>query len=376
MALARSLGVSVLVSFFAFACAAHADTPLYVATVSAFEAEVRSGAGTSLQLYPTNRLRKGDRVEVVKELEGGWLAIKPPPGSFSWINSRFVQQIVPGKPMWVVVTAPDARVPLLLGSDLRTDKPTVEGARVTRGTQLRAVGPMRDSDDGRWLPVEPPPSEVRYIRAEAVSRVVREAGAAVAPPGATLVKPTQPDTPNPANPANSAVEASPADDPRWQRARQAEQAGRYDEAIQLYQQLGKDLAKTDYSLSLQALNRAHALETRPGAARSAPGAETRYSPPPPPGASGAKAASTTITLPAGWVSSGPGRLSRTGSNLDYQRLYTLLNSQGRPILYVIAQPGFSLEEYVDRNLEVYGVRVYRNDLRAYLLTAMQVRQLP
>lgn len=342
---------------------------LYVATVSAFEAEVRSGAGSSLQLYPTNRLRKGDRVEVVKELEGGWLAIKPPPGSFSWVNSRFVQQIVPGKAMWMVVAAPDARVPLLLGSDVRTDKPTVEGARVTRGTQLQAVGPMRDADDGRWLPVAPPPSEVRYIRAEAVSRA---AGAPVAPPGSSANL----GNPRPDASARTAAD-SPATDPRWHRASEAEKAGRQDEAILLYRQLGKDLAKTDNALSLQALNRAYMLEQSRGgrvAARPPLGAEARYTPPPPPGNAGATP--PAVALPAGWVSSGPGRLSRTGSNLDSQRLYTLLNSQGRPILYVIAQPGYSLEQYADHNLEVYGTRIYRNDLRAYLLTAMQVKPLP
>src|SRR5688572_23626318 len=104
---------------------------LYSATVVVSEAEVRSGAGTSSQLYPTNRLRKGDRVDVVKELDGGWLAIKPPAGSFSWINSKFVQRI--GNTMtYLVVAHPDTRVPLLLGSSLKTDKPSVEGAKVER----------------------------------------------------------------------------------------------------------------------------------------------------------------------------------------------------------------------------------------------------
>src|SRR5262245_49929858 len=109
---------------------------LYPAVVTAPEAEVRSGAGNSPQLYPTNRLRKGEQVEVVQEMPGGWLAIKPPPGSFSWINTRFVQELLPGRGLWVVNTHPDVRVPVRVGSELRTDPPTIEGARLARGTQL------------------------------------------------------------------------------------------------------------------------------------------------------------------------------------------------------------------------------------------------
>src|SRR5262245_4278467 len=67
------------------------DAVLYTASVVPLEAEVRCGPGNSPRLYPTNRLKKGDRVEVVRELQDGWLAIKPPPGSFSWINMRFLQ---------------------------------------------------------------------------------------------------------------------------------------------------------------------------------------------------------------------------------------------------------------------------------------------
>src|SRR5437764_628302 len=74
------------------------------------EAEVRCGPGDTPQMYVTSRLRKGDRVEVVKELDGGWLAIKPPTGSFSWINMRFAQQITPGRPMWTVLAIPGTSV--------------------------------------------------------------------------------------------------------------------------------------------------------------------------------------------------------------------------------------------------------------------------
>lgn len=285
--------LGALVAALLAAAAEDAGKVQYVATVKVPEAEVRSGAGASAELYSTNRLHKGDKVEVIKELEDGWLAIKPPPGSFSWINSRFVEEAPPGKPMWVVVAHPEARVPLLIGSDVRKDKPTVESVRVVRGTLLRSIGPMRSADDGRWLPVEPPAAEVRYLRAEAVSRTGIEADTAAAPTAPPLARSQQ--------------------------------------------------------------GRVAAKPLQPAAA--------------PPSAA-------TVTLPAGWVSSGPGHLVPAGRCLDYQRTYLLLNSQGLPIVYVTAPPGYSLESYVQRNVELYGVRQHRQDIRADHMTAMQVKLLP
>src|SRR4051794_8899708 len=78
----------------------------YVAVITQADAEVRSGPGAEASLYPTNRLQRGQRVEVVKELPGGWLEIKPPAGSFSWVNTRFIDPVMPSAPApqttWVV----------------------------------------------------------------------------------------------------------------------------------------------------------------------------------------------------------------------------------------------------------------------------------
>src|SRR5205814_1661991 len=80
--------------------------------------------------------------------------------------------------------------PLLVGSAIKSDRPTVEGLRVAAGQQLKSVGPMRLADDGYWLPVEPHSEEMRYIRAESVSRKPAETVAG-APPGL----PPTPDAP-------------------------------------------------------------------------------------------------------------------------------------------------------------------------------------
>jgi hypothetical protein len=74
-------------------------------------------------------------------------------------------------------------------------------------------------------------------------------------------------------------------------------------------------------------------------------------------------------------SSGPGRLKRVGQTLDASPLYILENSRGVPILYATAQPGYSLDVYVNRNVELIGPRQLRPDLRAYHMVVRQVKPL-
>src|SRR5262245_7338497 len=65
------------------------------ATVTATEVKVRSGPGD--RFYATSKLKQGDPIEVVplppERQQPGWLAIKPPKGSFSWVSARFVKKI-------------------------------------------------------------------------------------------------------------------------------------------------------------------------------------------------------------------------------------------------------------------------------------------
>src|SRR5262249_14268174 len=107
--------------------ALHADAappdPLYTATVKVPEVRVRSGPSDDEKMYPTSRLHQGDKVEVVKERDDGWLEIKPPSGSFSWINTRFLERR--NQWIWVVHTDDDTPVPVLVGSALLETKPTV-----------------------------------------------------------------------------------------------------------------------------------------------------------------------------------------------------------------------------------------------------------
>ena len=57
--------------------------------IAADQAEVASGPGR--RFYTTARLPRGTKVEVYREDDAGWLAIRPPEGSFSWVPAEHVE---------------------------------------------------------------------------------------------------------------------------------------------------------------------------------------------------------------------------------------------------------------------------------------------
>lgn len=57
----------------------------YKVAVTAPNVTVRSGPGA--QFYATGEISAGDEVEVYERKGGGWLAIRPPAGSFNWVEA-------------------------------------------------------------------------------------------------------------------------------------------------------------------------------------------------------------------------------------------------------------------------------------------------
>ena len=49
---------------------------------------------------------------------------------------------------------------------------------------------------------------------------------------------------------------------------------------------------------------------------------------------------------------------------------------GQPRLYVTARPPLNLEQFVNRNVELYGPMIYSGDLRANYMEVVQVTPLP
>jgi hypothetical protein len=373
MRFARLLGGLTLV--LVVAATASAQTAIY--TVKQPQAEARSGPSDAPLHYVTNRLLQGDKVEVIREEPSGWLAIKPPVGSFSWVNTRLLRQL--SKNVWIVES--EAPVEVLYGSTFREEKPTVISSRLTRGTQIESIGqPWTPPDGGIWVRIKPPPSEVRYVRAADVRPDAAPGGPA---PPATVAG-TQssasegqnwnrpvPLVPPPAVDRPAAVLQSPAN-PRWQEAERAEREGRVNEAIELYTQLGQTVANSDHELAMRCYNQANAL--RRGRTYTT---ETRLRP---------VAAGTVSQNAAGYAQQNcctpcgqngyifRGRLRPAYQSLDYLRTYALENQKGEIIAYV-TPAGVNLEPHVNRVVEVSGVACWRGDVRNNYVRASQVTPL-
>jgi hypothetical protein len=127
------------------------------------EVEVRGGP--TLQYFPTSKLRYGDHVLVMRQSEQqpGWLAIKPPQGSFSWICDKFIKQI---DQRTAVVTMDGAS--LKPGSTVSNKAPNFESVKIPVGCIVTIIGAGVTADGKTWMPIQPWPTEVRFIPGEAV----------------------------------------------------------------------------------------------------------------------------------------------------------------------------------------------------------------
>ncbi len=320
------------------------------AVVTDKEIEVRSGP--SVRFYATCKLSQGARVEVVQEVEGGWLAIKPPPGSFSWINDHFIERH--GRSAVVL----GAKTPVRVGSSLTDIEPTVERVQLERGAQVVIIGEALYKD-GIWWPIEPPPQEYRYIPRDAVKMT-------------TAVETVVSASPAPGTPSSVPGAPVPGGDSLFTQAEQAERAGDYSRAVDLYRQQAQQT--TDHDLQVRCLNRIQFIQTGNHAALTAPPVDNRLTPVPPSSPTAVYPAPRPAA-PSGSQTSGPGRLRRVPFTIDGRPAYALVDSAERLLMYVTAVPGLNLELLMNQAVELYGTLVYRADLRTYYMTAAQVRQL-
>jgi len=130
----------------------------YKAYVVSEEVYVRSGPGKNY--YPTAKLKRGDEVEVHRHDPGGWYAIRPTPGSFSWVSGRYLQK----KDKDLAVVTAD-RVAARVGSELSDIRDVIQ-VRLERGEVVEIHGEKQfasSSEAGVWYKIAPPSGEFRWI---------------------------------------------------------------------------------------------------------------------------------------------------------------------------------------------------------------------
>jgi hypothetical protein len=410
----------------AFSLIARAGAVPYQATVVVPEVEVRCLPSASANSYPTGKLPQGASVEVLEEKEGGWLAIKPPAGSCSWVQTRFLMRPYPNAPSGVIL---GEGVEVRVGCNNPDRKPDVFQVRLSRGAQVVILNQPKAYEDetGVWVMIQPPDKEVRYIPANAARAVGPVQTVSSAPPATgSQLSPAfgasggtaQAADANPGA-AHSATH-EPIEDPLWLQAKQAEKEGKCAEAKSLYLQLAKQTP--DHSLCIRCYNHIHFMESRvqgtsPGApspAASAPpaaGGDNRLVPtaaiPYPPvvrpapvatsqatsqytyirdtaaptarPASAAVSSQATASTPqaaAPWQTLGPGLLVRSISPVAGQKAYMLERGEGQPIVYVLPAHGVNLEPYANTRVSVSGSVAYHQGYRREVLTVSQVTPQP
>lgn len=165
MRTASCLTLSLLVgSWFTLA---HAQP--YVAEVAGPEATVRSGPGT--QYYSTQKLAEGTKVNVYRQDPGGWAAISPPEGSFSWVLGKYVQ-IDRDETATINAAEVNARV----GSKFSDIRDVIQ-VRLSEGQQVYVLDAklLRVGQSAQtWYKIEPPPGEFRWVKLEELAQVSRK----------------------------------------------------------------------------------------------------------------------------------------------------------------------------------------------------------
>jgi hypothetical protein len=139
----------------------------YAATVLEDGAAVHSGP--SRNYYETGRLHRGAEVEVYRHDQGGWLAIRPPDGSFSLVGSRYLKPTGDG-----LAEVLEDHVGARIGSLESPDRDVVQ-VRLARGEQVQLLEPApvtSPNSSQTWYMIAPPAGEFRWIHESRVDGAV------------------------------------------------------------------------------------------------------------------------------------------------------------------------------------------------------------
>jgi hypothetical protein len=138
---------------------------------------VRSGPGQNY--YPTDKLKRGQEVEVYRHDPGGWCAIRPVDGSFTWVSGRYLK---PTDDNLAVVT--EDGVSTRVGSRFSTIREVVQ-VRLQKGEVVAILEPPPRGagwGENAWFKIAPPSGEFRWVSAKYLDANYPRDGVRKAPP--------------------------------------------------------------------------------------------------------------------------------------------------------------------------------------------------
>ncbi len=145
-------------------CAAE-DYP-YAAYVIAEQADVLSGP--SRRFYITHQLFPGDQVQVYRREAAGWLGIRPPEDSFSWIRASAVED-TDDAGVYRVLTETTSWV----GTSIEDIRDHTSQVKLRPGELIEAIGEKKlrtANGEEIWFKIAPPAGEFRWIHTSQVSK--------------------------------------------------------------------------------------------------------------------------------------------------------------------------------------------------------------
>src|SRR5262245_57769252 len=137
----------------------------YTAYVNSEDVYIRSGPGKNY--YPTDKLAKGQPVEVYRHDPGGWYAIRPVEGSFSWVQADCLKP--QGERLAVVEKD---RAMCFVGTRFSSAR-DVHQVRLDKGEQVEILDVKQigeGADAQSWCQIAPPSGEFRWVFGKFVDR--------------------------------------------------------------------------------------------------------------------------------------------------------------------------------------------------------------
>jgi hypothetical protein len=362
----------------------------YTAYVSIDDAYVRSGPGK--HYYPTDKLVRGDAVEVYRQDPGGWLAIRPPHKSFSWVPASRLQ---PTRKHLAIVTGD--RVASHVGSRLDESRDVVQ-VRLERGEEVEIIAAEPITVDGQqelWCKIAPPSGEFRWIYGKFVDRtqpapmppeIVREP---IGTPPSTNGAPTYSPAPDVSAASSDAFDSVliAVDLALSATVVQDMSTWRFDDLERRAERV-LDRAQTSdqHSSARQLLDRIAKFEDIKRRSDAIAGIDTGLdrhrllltSMTVPPATSPLMTNSLMPSSPSGVTLAGAtsrynavGKLTTVKSLRPNAPPYALLNADREPVAFLTPMPGVDLRPLLGRQIGVTGQRGYMPQFHKTHITVMQ-----
>jgi uncharacterized protein YraI len=131
----------------------------YKAYVNTADVYIRSGPGEDY--YPTDKLKIGQELEIYRHDPGGWFAIRPPEGNYSWVAARYLDRL---QNRLAKVNAD--RVAARVGSRFSDARDVIQ-VRLQKGEMVEILQTRNESDgqgqSATWCKIAPPSGEFRWV---------------------------------------------------------------------------------------------------------------------------------------------------------------------------------------------------------------------